>query len=70
MNKQIGKQDRNRAGVSGCHYRVLVQDFYDSFPQKKLTRPLTRKLTRKERTSTILCNIIYSFMFCGTSVEG
>lgn len=24
----------------------------------------------KERISTIFCNVIYSFMFCGTSLEG
>lgn len=63
MSKQISKQDRNRNRVSGCHYRVLIQDFYDSFHQKKLTRP-------QKREFTILCNIIYSFMFHGTSVEG
>lgn len=43
MNKQISKQDRNRNGVSGCHDRVFMQDFYDSFYQKKLTRPWKRK---------------------------
>lgn len=49
MNKQIGKQDRNRAGVSGCHYRVLVQDFYDSFPRRNsLDHSLENSLEKKE----------------------
>lgn len=44
MSKQISKQDRNRNGVSGCHYRVLIRDFYDFPPEETQQTPEKKEL--------------------------